>query len=81
MVEQRESSQVENLVCAVCPQPGGPWFVELRNGAVATVRLGPYGNPALAREDAERIETFLEKLLAGKPPDALAGVSEHDLFS
>jgi hypothetical protein len=37
---------------------GGPWFVELR-GPDETVFLGPYENPALARDDARRIAGFV----------------------
>ena len=39
-------------------EPGGPWFVELR-GAGGPTYLGPYENPALARDDARRITGFV----------------------
>lgn len=47
------------LVEARPDEPGGPWFVELRELTDPPLRLGPYANPQLAREDAENLRRFL----------------------
>jgi hypothetical protein len=51
--------RAEALVEAKNEEPGGPWFVELRELADPPVRLGPYANPQLAREDAQHLRKFL----------------------
>ncbi len=42
-----------------CKVPGGPWFVALGGLAGPGVELGPYENPAIAREDATKLRQFL----------------------
>ena len=42
-----------------CKVPGGPWFVGLGGAPGPEVELGPYENPAIAREDAAKLRQFL----------------------
>lgn len=42
-----------------CKVPGGPWFVGLGGLVGPEVELGPYENPAVAREDATKLRQFL----------------------
>ena len=42
---------------------GGPWFVELAAPEMSPLYLGPYDNPALARQDARRMTAFLSAVL------------------
>lgn len=42
-----------------CKVPGGPWFVGLGGPDGPEVELGPYENPAVAREDATKLRQFL----------------------
>ena len=42
-----------------CKVPGGPWFVGLGGPCGPEVELGPYENPAVAREDATKLRQFL----------------------
>ncbi len=52
-------------IVRVCTKvPAGPWFVELTAPAMPLVFLGPYQNPATAREEAKQITAFLEAVLA-----------------
>jgi hypothetical protein len=46
-------------VTARCKAPGGPWFVGLGGLGGPEVELGPYENPAIAREDATKLRQFL----------------------
>ncbi len=55
--------RAQALVRVRSHQPGGPWFVELTGALQQPVSLGPYENPATAREHAQRIEQFLAALL------------------
>jgi hypothetical protein len=55
--------RAEALVAAECPCPGGAWFVKLGELVEPPVLLGPYENPALAREDANRLRTFLAAVI------------------
>ena len=43
------------LVTAAARVPGGPWFIALRELVEPPVFLGPYENPASAREDAGQL--------------------------
>jgi hypothetical protein len=40
-------------------EPGEPATVVMGGGDLPKVRLGPYPNPALAEQDADRIKAFL----------------------
>ena len=40
-------------------KPGEPATVVMGGGDLPEVRLGPYPNPALAVQDADRIKAFL----------------------
>ncbi len=42
-----------------CKVPGGPWFVGLGGPGGPEVELGPYENPAVAREDATKLRQIL----------------------
>lgn len=42
--------------------PGGPWFIRLVKLGGPQVELGPYENPALAREDSKKLQQFLALL-------------------
>jgi hypothetical protein len=57
------SRTVEGLagpqVTVRCKVPGGPWFVGLGEVRGRKVELGPYENPAVAREDAANLRQFL----------------------
>ncbi len=55
-----------------CKVPGGPWFVGLGGLRGPEVELGPYENPAIAREDARKLRQFLA-LMAAIPADNHAG--------
>jgi hypothetical protein len=54
---------VEELVVARTKIPGGPWFVELRGMPSSPVFLGPYSNPAVAKEVAGEVRRFLADVL------------------
>jgi len=43
--------------------PGGPWFVELGQSPKEPVTLGPYDNPANARDDARKLRDYLEAMI------------------
>ena len=47
--------------------PGGPWFIEVGPVDDAGLSLGPYENPAVARDEARRLTAFLDRLL-DRPP-------------
>ena len=55
-----------------CKVPGGPWFVGLGGPRAPEVELGPYENPAIAREDATKLRQFLASIIA-VPVDNHAG--------
>ena len=46
-----------------CKVPGGPWFVGLGGLGGPEVELGPYENPAIAREDATKLRQFLALMI------------------
>jgi hypothetical protein len=50
-----------------CKVPGGPWFVGLCGLGGPEVHLGPYENPAVAREDAARLRQFLALVIQSFP--------------
>jgi hypothetical protein len=56
----------ENLVKSDAKEPGAPWHVTLGGNGLPEVVLGPYGNPAIAQEDAAKIRVFLAALLSDK---------------
>jgi hypothetical protein len=58
--EERAAS----LVRAVCKTPGEPWFVEASGTNCKPVRFGPYANPSLAQEDAQRLQSFVAEVIA-----------------
>jgi hypothetical protein len=58
-----EEKRAETLVAVGRKVPGGPWFVELRKVLDEPVSLGPYPNPDLARQDANRIRQYVAALL------------------
>ena len=62
--------RAEALVAVLCPCPGGSWFVRLGEVVEPPMLLGPYENPALAREDADRLRRYLAAVIrdAGTPP-------------
>ena len=43
--------------------PGGGWFVRLGEVIEPPVFLGPYENPAVARQDAEKVAQFLAAVI------------------
>lgn len=49
-------------VTVQCRVAGGPWFVGLGGLHVPEIELGPYENPAIAREDATKLRQFLDSL-------------------
>jgi len=55
--------RAQALVVARSNVPGGPWFVELRELLPLTVCLGPYQNPSIAQEDAQRIREFIAAVI------------------
>jgi hypothetical protein len=62
-------------VTVSCNVPGGPWFVDLGGAAGLQVQLGPYENPAIAREDAAKLVQFLSFMIATPPTPTPAGWS------
>jgi hypothetical protein len=44
-------------------QPGGPWFVEIRDKSSSAEVFGPYANPATAENVAKRLRERLERHL------------------
>jgi hypothetical protein len=58
-----------------CKVPGGPWFVGLGGLRGPEVELGPYENPATAREDAAKLRLFLASMIP-IPAKTHAGHSE-----
>ncbi len=59
-------ARAESLVRVRTRRPGGPWFIELVGALPEPVRLGPYDNPAIARNEARQLRTYLAALLGGK---------------
>jgi hypothetical protein len=55
--------RVHALVVARSKEPGGPWFVELRELLQPAVYLGPYQNPSIAQDDARRVREFLAAVM------------------
>jgi hypothetical protein len=53
-----DTEKIPLQVRAICKMAGGPWFVSLALRD-KRVELGPYENPALAREDATKLREFL----------------------
>ena len=67
-----------------CKGPGGPWFVGLGGLGEPEVELGPYENPAVAREDAAKLRQFLAlmtpalaKPTPGEPSSAATNDTGH----
>jgi hypothetical protein len=59
------------LVEAGPKEAGGFWFVRLKELVSPEVLLGPYENPALAKEDAKRVRAFVAAVIRearGQPP-------------
>ena len=50
--------RAQSLVVARSRLPGAPWYVELTGLLEPPFLICPYVNPAVAREDAERIQEF-----------------------
>ncbi len=57
------AAQAKQLVAAAPRPDGGPWYVELAPVGTAAVRLGPYDNPSLARDDARRLADYLAAVM------------------
>ena len=55
--------RAQALVTAAAKVPGGPWFIALCELVEPPIFLGPYENPAAAREDAGKIRQFVAALL------------------
>lgn len=69
-------------VTVCCKVPGGPWFVGLSGLGGPEVELGPYENPAVAREDATKLRQFLARMthaLAKLTPGERNSPPEHDM--
>jgi hypothetical protein len=60
--------RAQALVRVRSRQPGGPWFVELTRASAPPVPIGPYENPAIAREQAQHIRDYLAALLGRQTP-------------
>jgi hypothetical protein len=54
----------DDLVKIEVPEPGAPSTIVMGGGDLPEVKLGPYGNPALAEKDAADLRAFLVALLA-----------------
>ncbi len=54
---------VRSLVKVRTKVPGGPWFIELGQVVDEPVYLGPFANPATAREEARRVADCLGALV------------------
>ncbi len=61
------------LVEARTDVPGGPWFVDLHGPSAPPLRLGPYANPALARDDARGLREFLAAVIREAGESAAGG--------
>jgi len=55
--------EAEGLVTAACKTPGGPWFVQLGKSLGQPLYLGPYQNPAVAREEAEKVRRIFANVI------------------
>lgn len=64
--EEKNSSvpSPDNLVKVDAKEPDRTWHITLGGDGLPEVVLGPYENPSLAEQDAAKIRTFLEALLA-----------------
>jgi hypothetical protein len=58
-IEDRASA----LVAIRSRVAGGPYFIELVDLVNPPVAIGPYENPAVAREDAKHVKQFLIALI------------------
>jgi len=67
---------VESLVRIDTKHPGEGWCVFLEGVDEEEVCLGPYANPSVAREQAEKIQKYLAALIrkVSYPGQAGAGV-------
>ena len=70
--------EVEHLVRIQESAPGGPYFVVLGGGSLAEVRIGPESNPAIARETANKVSTFLNEVIAALPGCTTTGRASGD---
>lgn len=74
-----EDRQIQ--VTVRCKVPGGPWFVWLGGPGGTEVELGPYENPAVAREDARKLRQFLALIPTRpqpRPGDRDSGTAVRD---
>lgn len=55
---------VDGLIRVTHSEPGGPYYVVLSGDDLPEVRIGPEANPAIARQIADELKAFLQKLLA-----------------
>ena len=54
---------VDSLVSVGPKQPGAGWCVYLKGVGEDTICVGPYANPALAKELAEKVKKYLAALI------------------
>lgn len=69
-VEER----AQRLVQVRTKVAGGPWFIELNDLLSEPMQLGPYANPAAARTDAARLQTYLAALIRETKRPAATGI-------
>jgi hypothetical protein len=55
--------RAEALVAVRREVPGGPCFIHLGEGLGAPVRLGPYENPAVAKDEAREVRRFVAAVI------------------
>ena len=75
MIASRTAGALAGFQVSVrCKVPGGPWFVVLSGLSGPEVDLGPYENPAVAREDAGKLRQFLALMLPTTAETHLRGL-------
>jgi len=58
------NGRAEALVKVQPKVPGGPWFIDLGAPGDIALSLGPYENPAVARDEAKKLTAFLDRVMA-----------------
>ncbi len=66
--DTKADARADTLVRVRTRQPGGPWFIELVDALPTPVRLGPYDNPAIAKDEARQLRAYLSALLRTHAP-------------
>ena len=62
-IPETPEERATKLVTTMAKVPGGSWFVRLGEVIEPPAFLGPYENPAVAREDAKKVAQFIAAVI------------------